>query len=135
MLEYWYIERGLLELELLKNYKDSNCHKNSLCNASSLKLAHFHFFDKLFSFLASLLYDDWCWWLARSRDHVMQKAYCRICISHATSKQGYTVDEFRVLMGKLKSISRPSKSLFPVLILPLQDLAKLLAVTCWTHFN
>ena len=53
----------LLELELLKNYKDSNCHKNSLCNASSLDFGHFHFFDMLFHFwhvfCTTTVVDDW----------------------------------------------------------------------------
>ena len=51
--------------------KTSTCHKNSLCNVRSLKLGHFHIFDMLFSFLASVLYLDCFWWLTRSLDHVI----------------------------------------------------------------
>ena len=91
----------LLEFEFLKNYKDlygkccrwarsahqyfpyksfkflknSSCLKNSLCNVRRLKSGHFHIFAMLFSFLASVLYHDHFWWLTRSCDRVMQRAY------------------------------------------------------------
>ena len=86
----------LLEFKFLKNYKDlygkcrwwarsahksfkfpknSSSQKNSLCNVRSFKLCHFHIFDMLFSFLGSVLFHDRFWWLTRSRDRVMQRAY------------------------------------------------------------
>ena len=54
--------------------QNSNCHKNSLFNVKSLKLGHFHIFDRPFSFLASVLHHDHFLWLTRSRDAVMQRA-------------------------------------------------------------
>ena len=47
----------------------------SLCNGLRLKLGHFHIFDMLFSFLASVPYHNCFWWLTRSCDRVMQRAY------------------------------------------------------------
>ena len=56
-------EQGLLTRTIFhtnpSNFpKKLSCHKNSLCNVRRLKPCHFHIFDMLFLFLASVLYHD-----------------------------------------------------------------------------
>ena len=74
----WWVRSAHQQYFPYKSFKfskNSSCHQNSLCNVRRLELGHFRIFDMLFSFLASVLHHDRFWWLTRSRDHVLQRAY------------------------------------------------------------